>query len=116
MLGDCRLQIFSWAISMSSKAIANWQPWWNGKRRNPGPGYASMTLSAITVVGPILHLNDYSTGMGNIELRGDGQIDLTTGSNFDIRAISRLNGERTSEQGCGRKQPRPRQDVPFVSG
>lgn len=88
----------------------------SGKRKEPWPKGTRLNdlVSHYRLVGPILHLDDYSTGMGNIELRGDGQIDLDR-ERFDIRAITRLNGERTSEQGCEVKSSRVRdKDVPFV--
>lgn len=58
-------------------------------------------------------LQSYSTGLGNISLSGKGVIDLDK-ERFDLLAISRLNGDHTSEQGCLVKSKRVRdKDIPI---
>ncbi len=58
-------------------------------------------------------LQSYSTGLGNISLKGKGVIDLDK-ERFDLLAISRLNGDHTSEQGCLVKSKRVRdKDIPI---
>ena len=51
--------------------------------------------------------------MGNLSLRGNATIDLGTES-FDVLAITRLSGERTSANGCVVKSKRIRdRDIPI---
>jgi AsmA protein len=58
-------------------------------------------------------IENYTTGLGNISLSGNGLIDLGT-ERFDLLAVSRLNGDRTSEQGCLVKSKRVRdKDIPI---
>jgi len=67
----------------------------------------------IHLSGKQVLLQSYSTGLGNISLRGKGVIDLDK-ERFNLLAISRLNGDRTSEQGCLVKSKRVRdKDIPI---
>jgi len=47
----------------------------------------------------LLSLNEIGTGFGNIKLGGSGALDLD-GMNFDAKFSLRVEGDRTSEQGC----------------
>ena len=63
--------------------------------------------------GKQILIERYTTGLGNIGLSGKGVIDLET-EHFDLLAISHLNGDRTSEQGCLVKSKRVRnKDIPI---
>ena len=69
--------------------------------------------ASISLKGKQVFIGRYTTGLGNIGLSGKGVIDLGT-ERFDLLAISRLNGERTSEQGCLVKSKRVRdKDIPI---
>ncbi len=63
--------------------------------------------ASISLKGKQVFIERYTTGLGNISLSGKGLIDLGT-EHFDLLAISRLNGERTSELGCLVKSKRVR--------
>lgn len=85
-------------------------------RSEPWPqGTALNNLhSQFTLNGPILHLADYSTGVGNLKVRGDGDIDLDK-EKFAVRVITRLEGETTSPEGCAVKSKRIRdRDIPLL--
>ena len=83
------------------------EPWPKGTRLND-------LSSNFRMNGPVLHLDDYSTGIGNISLRGSGEIDIDR-ETFDVRAITRLDGDRTSAEGCEVKSSRVRdKDIPFI--
>lgn len=49
--------------------------------------------------GQTLLLDGLSSGVGNLTLNANGKVDLQAGA-FNILAITRLNGDRTSENGC----------------
>ena len=69
--------------------------------------------ASISLKGKQVFIEHYTTGLGNIGLSGKGLIDLDT-EHFDLLAISRLNGDRTSEQGCLVKSKRVRdKDIPI---
>ncbi|MDF1833098.1 MAG: AsmA family protein [Porticoccaceae bacterium] len=69
--------------------------------------------ASIKLKGKQVLIENYATGLGNISLNGNGLIDLGT-KRFDLLAVSRLNGERTSEQGCLVKSKRVRdKDLPI---
>ncbi len=69
--------------------------------------------ASISLKGKQVFIDRYTTGLGNIGLSGKGLIDLDT-EHFDLLAISRLNGDRTSEQGCLVKSKRVRdKDIPI---
>ena len=69
--------------------------------------------ASIKLKGKQVLIENYATGLGNISLNGNGLIDLGT-ERFDLLAVSRLNGERTSEQGCLVKSKRVRdKDLPI---
>ncbi|MBL4888437.1 MAG: AsmA family protein [Candidatus Lindowbacteria bacterium] len=58
-------------------------------------------------------LDPYTTGLGNLSLRGKGKIDAQT-MTFNILAVTRLNGDRTSENGCVVNNQRIRdKDIPI---
>lgn len=85
------------------------------KRTEPWPQGTS--LQALTgkfrLRDQILHLDEYNTAMGNLSLRGDGRVDIGR-ERFDVMAITRLVGDRTSEAGCPVKSRRIRdRDIPF---
>ena len=87
-----------------------------GEREDPWPKGTRLNdlTSDFRMEGPVLHLDDYSTGIGNISLRGNGAIDIDH-QTFDVRAITRLDGDRTSAEGCEVKSTRVRdKDIPFV--
>lgn len=54
---------------------------------------------AFRLAGHDLVLDSYTTGVGNLGLKGSGVID-TQKENFNILAVARLSGDRTSEAGC----------------
>ena len=69
--------------------------------------------ASVRLKGKHVFIERYTTGLGNISLSGKGHIDLGK-ERFDLLAISRLNGERTSEQGCLVKSKRVRdKDIPI---
>ncbi len=69
--------------------------------------------ASISLKGKQVVIENYATGLGNISLSGNGLIDLGA-ENFDLLAVSRLNGDRTSEQGCLVKSKRVRdKDLPI---
>jgi len=69
--------------------------------------------ASIHLSGKQVLLESYTTGLGNISLSGKGIIDLDK-ERFDLLAISRLNGDRTSEGGCPVKSKRVRdKDIPI---
>lgn len=49
--------------------------------------------------GQTLLLDGLSSGVGNLTLNANGEVDLEAGA-FNILAVTRLNGDRTSENGC----------------
>lgn len=64
--------------------------------------------------GPNLELSDYTTGVGNLKVRGDGNIDLAK-QRFALRVITNLQGDQTSEAGCEVKSKRVRnRDIPLL--
>lgn len=87
----------------------------NPPRQTPWPAgtHLNSLTSQLRIVDGILHLDDYSTGMGNLKLRGSGEIDLIK-QHFDILAITRLEGDHTSDEGCVVKSKRVRdKDIPL---
>lgn len=69
--------------------------------------------STFTLKGYDLVLDSYTTGVGNLGLRGSGVID-TQKEKFNLLVVSRLNGERTSETGCAVSNRRIRdRDIPL---
>lgn len=85
------------------------------KRTEPWPqGTSLRTLTGnFRLRDQILHLDKYDTAMGNLDLRGDGQVDIGR-ERFDVMVITRLNGDRTSEAGCPVKSKRIRdRDIPL---
>lgn len=67
----------------------------------------------IQLAGKKITLSPYTSGLGNLSLRGNATIDLGTES-FDVLAITRLSGERTSANGCVVKSKRIRdRDIPI---
>lgn len=51
------------------------------------------------VNGKQIVIDSYSTALGNLSLHGNGVVD-TQDMAFDILAVTRLSGDRTSENGC----------------
>ncbi|MAT50558.1 MAG: hypothetical protein CMK32_05180, partial [Porticoccaceae bacterium] len=69
--------------------------------------------SDFTMENGVVRLQQYNTGIGNLKLRGNGNIDLLD-QTFDIMAITRLEGDRTSDSGCIVKSKRVRdKDIPL---
>ncbi|OUS12282.1 hypothetical protein A9Q89_06465 [Gammaproteobacteria bacterium 53_120_T64] len=67
----------------------------------------------IEIQGKQVFIRHYSSGLGNISLKGKGLIDLDK-ERFDLLATSRLKGERTSAEGCRVKSQRVRdKDIPI---
>ncbi len=63
--------------------------------------------------GRTLHLDGLSSGVGNLKLNASGEIDLGVGT-FNILAITRLIGDRTSDTGCIIKSRKLRdRDIPL---
>lgn len=92
--------------ALVEKTPAREQPW-------PEGTHLSTLTSPLRIADGILHLEDYSTGMGYLGVRGGGQIDLEQ-QTFDIEAITRLAGDRTSDEGCLVKSKRVRdKDIPL---
>lgn len=88
------------------KTPARAQPWPLGTRLE--------TLhSSFSLQGHLLTLANYSTGVGNLKARGDGEIDLGR-ETFNLRVIANLQGDRTSASGCAVKSKRIRnRDIPL---
>lgn len=57
------------------------------------------TKGNFRIQGRTLLLDEVNSGTGNLSLKSSGNIDLAT-STFNILAVTRLNGDRTSETGC----------------
>lgn len=78
------------------------------------PGSTLQNLQAsISLKGKQVLLDQYSTGLGNLSLKGQGLIDVGE-ERFNILAVTRLNGDTTSEQGCTVKSRRIRdKDIPI---
>src|SRR5690606_7413035 len=92
--------------ALVEKPPAREEPWPAGTRLNT-------LASPLRIADGILHLDDYSTGIGNLGVRGAGRIDLDR-KTFDIEAITRLTGDRTSDEGCLVKSKRVRdRDIPL---
>ncbi|MDY0069869.1 MAG: AsmA family protein [Porticoccaceae bacterium] len=92
--------------ALVEKTPAREEPWPAGTRLNT-------LASPLRIADGILHLDDYSTGIGNLGVRGAGRIDLDR-KTFDIEAITRLTGDRTSDEGCLVKSKRVRdRDIPL---
>ena len=69
--------------------------------------------ASIRFNGKQVLIENYTAGLGNISLSGNGLVDLGT-ERFDVLAVSRLNGDHTSEQGCLVKSKRVRdKDIPI---
>ncbi len=68
------------------------ETWPPGTRLNKTEGRFSMR-------GRSLLLDNLDTGVGNLTLAANGEIDFGAGT-FNVLATTRLNGDRTSENGC----------------
>lgn len=69
--------------------------------------------ATINVNGHKLTLNPYTTAIGNLSVRGDAVVN-TQAMAFNVLAVTRLSGERTSENGCVVKSKRIRdRDIPI---
>jgi AsmA protein len=79
------------------------------KREEPWPDGTDLNdlSSQYRFNGPILDLTQYTTGVGNLKLRGNGTINLDK-ETFNIKAITRLEGDTTSDVGCTVKSRRVR--------
>ncbi len=65
------------------------------------------------LTGPRLRLERMTTGVGNLDLRGEGTVDRGA-QHYDILTTARLSGERTSPEGCVVKSERLRErDIPL---
>ncbi|MFA5630909.1 MAG: AsmA family protein [Porticoccaceae bacterium] len=93
--------------ALVEKTPARQQPWPAGTQLNT-------VKSSFDLRGLAVKLSDYTTGVGNLNIRGDGTIDLDE-EHFDIRVIARLQGDRTSADGCEVKSKRVRdRDIPLL--
>ena len=72
-----------------------------GEKRKDWPQGTAFRDAAgeFRLTGPRLTLARMTTGVGNLALRGEGTLDRAA-RNYDFLAIARLNGERTSADGC----------------
>ncbi len=86
--------------AMVEKQPARTEPWPAGTRLNTMDGRYQLA-------GNRLLLEQFNTGIGNLLVRGSGVID-TEAETFDIRLITNLQGERTSDAGCVVKSKRIR--------
>tara|TARA_R110000787_G_scaffold38692_10_gene97317 strand:+ start:6487 stop:8598 length:2112 start_codon:yes stop_codon:yes gene_type:complete len=69
--------------------------------------------ATININGHKLTLNPYTTAIGNLSVRGDAVVN-TQAMAFNVLAVTRLSGERTSENGCVVKSKRIRdRDIPI---
>ena len=69
--------------------------------------------ASFKLTGHKILLDPYTTGLGNLSLRGKGKIDAQA-MTFNILAVTRLNGDRTSENGCVVSNQRIRdKDIPI---
>lgn len=69
--------------------------------------------SGVRIAGDNLALDGYTTGIGNLGVRGDGVID-TGQKTFDMLLIARLAGDKTSDSGCVINSRRLRnRDIPL---
>lgn len=67
----------------------------------------------IKLEGYKILLNPYATAVGNLTVQGNGVVD-TRAMAFDVLAVTRLNGDRTSANGCLVKSKRIRdRDIPI---
>ncbi|MGD9660666.1 MAG: AsmA family protein [Porticoccaceae bacterium] len=93
--------------ALVEKTPAREQPWPAGTRLNN-------LVSDYHIADGNLILDNYSTGMGNLKLSGNGTIDLINRA-FDIRAVTLLDGDRTSDSGCEIKSTRVRnKEIPLI--
>ena len=84
-------------------------------RKNDWPqgSHLNDVQASVRLKGKHVFIERYTTGLGNISLSGKGHIDLGK-EHFDLLAISQLNGDHTSEQGCLVKSKRVRdKDIPI---
>ena len=84
-------------------------------RKNDWPQGSNLQdlQATLKIQGKQVFIEHYTTGLGNISLQGEGLVDLSK-ERFDLLAVSRLNGDRTSEQGCQVKSKRVRnKDIPI---
>jgi AsmA protein len=69
--------------------------------------------SGVRITGDNLALDGYTSGIGNLGVRGDGVID-TAQKTFDMLLIARLAGAKTSDGGCEINSKRLRnRDIPL---
>ncbi len=84
-----------------------------GKSDWPQGSQLQDVQASIDIQGKQVFIRSYSSGLGNISLSGKGLVDLDR-ERFDLLAISRLNGDQTSAQGCLVKSKRVRnKDIPI---
>jgi len=86
--------------ALVEKPPARTEPWPKGTRLNA-------IDSRYQLAGNSLILEQFSTGLGNLLLSGNGVIDAEA-ETFDIRLTTNLQGDRTSETGCIVKSKRIR--------
>ena len=93
--------------ALVEKTPARQEPWPAGTRLNN-------LVSDYHMADGNLILDDYSTGMGNLKLTGNGVIDIINQA-FNIRVVTLLDGDRTSDSGCEIKSTRVRnKKIPFI--
>ena len=93
--------------ALVEKTPARQEPWPAGTRLNN-------LVSDYHMADGNLILDDYSTGMGNLKLTGNGVIDIINQA-FNIRVVTLLDGDRTSDSGCEIKSTRVRnKEIPFI--
>lgn len=86
------------------------------KRSEPWPQGTRLDnlVSQFRIEDGKLYLDDYSTAIGNLKVRGDGEI-LIDEQAFSIAVITRLEGDSTSAEGCAVKSTRVRdKDIPLL--
>ena len=84
-------------------------------REEPWPKGTDLDSLAgnFAIAGRRIELSNYVTGIGNLNIRGQGDIDLKA-EKFDMDVIANLQGERTSADGCAIKSKRIRnRDLPI---
>jgi len=93
--------------ALVEKSAARQQPW-------PEGTYLNDLNSQFVMQGNILNLTNYTTGVGNLGVSGNGTVDFDQ-QRFAVKVITNLQDEYTSENGCQVKSNRIRnKDIPLL--
>lgn len=93
--------------ALIEKSPARQEPWPEGTSLND-------LNSQFVMQGNTLNLTNYTTGVGNLGVRGNGTVDFDQ-QRFAVKVITNLQDEYTSENGCQVKSNRIRnKDIPLL--